>query len=95
MSLAEHVYIFLTIQSSSVTLKMKGLIDSGASVNFISVTFIQVLSVTALDLISSKVMSANELKISPSENDYFYSLLIAVNERTQSTHLFCVIDSSH
>ena len=95
MSLTEHVYTSLTIQSPQVTLKTEGLINSGASVNFISVTFMQALSVTVLDLISPRIVSANELKISSSGNDYFYSLLIAVNERTLSTHIFCVIDSSH
>ena len=76
-------------------MKTDSLIDSGASVNFISVTFVKALSVTALDLISLRIVSANELKISFSENSYFYSLSIAVNKRTSSTHLFCVIDSSH
>ena len=95
MPLTEHVYTFLIIQSSQVTMKTDSLIDSGASVNFISVTFIWALSVTALNLISLKVVSANELEISSAENGYFYSLLIAVNERTSSTHLFCAIDSPH
>ena len=95
MSLTQHVYVFLTIQSSQATLKTEGLIDFSASVNFISSAFMQTLNVTALDLISLRVVSADELKISSAENDFFYSLLIAVNERTSSTHLFCVIDSSH
>ena len=95
MSLTEHVYTFLTIQSPWVTMKINSLIDSGASVNFISVTFIWALSVTVLNSISLRVMSANELKISSAENGYFYSLSIAVNERTLSTHLFHVIDSPH
>ena len=76
-------------------MKTDSLIDSGASVNFISVIFIKALSVTALDLISLRVVSANKLKISLSENSYFYSLSIAVNKRTLSMHLFCVINSPH
>ena len=63
--------------------------------NFISITFAQTLEIASLNLVSSKIMSADSSKISSSGNEFFYSLFITVNEKTLSVHLFQVIHSLH
>ena len=76
-------------------MRTEGLVDSGASVNFIFTTFIGALRIKPLDLVSLKVVRADDAEISSSGNKFFYSLTIAINEKTPSLHLFCTIDSSH
>ena len=78
-----------------MTLSTESLVDSGASVNFIFTTFAQTLEIASLDLISSRVISADSSEISSAGNEFFYFLFIAVNEKTFSVHLFWVIHSLH
>ena len=76
-------------------MKTEGLVDSEASVNFIFTTFTCALQLKLLNLVSLKVVEADDAEISPSENEFFYSLTLVINEKTLSLHLFCVIDSPH
>ena len=88
LSLTDHVYASLSIQILQIILSTEELVNSGASANFIFITFTQMLRIASLDLVSLRVMSADGSEISPSGNGFFYSLIIAVNEKTSSVHLF-------
>ena len=88
MSLSEYIYTHFSIQILRVTLQTEGFIDSEASENFIFSTFTQTLKIKLLDLVSLRVMRADDSEISSAENEFFYSLSVAVNRKTLSLHLF-------
>ena len=95
MSLTDYIYAHLSIWTEQIIMRTEGLVDSEASVNFIFMTFIDALRIKSLNLVSLKVVRADDAEISFSENEFFYSLMIVINEKTLSLHLFCTIDSSH
>ena len=76
-------------------MKTEGLVNSEASVNFIFIMFTHTLQLKFLDLVSLRIVEADDAEISPSENEFFYSLTLVINEKTLFSHLFCIIDSPH
>ena len=62
--------------------------------NFVFNMFMQALRCNFIDFVSSKVMSADEVEISSSENEYFYSLFSERNNSCQSSLLCYQLISS-